>query len=92
MRRMPDPMTGFYEGPPRAERVEVITSVQRRRRWSIRCFQSELGTTIIAPPPIYFHDHAACEAVAGKLTETTTRASRQPVNAILRGQAQQRAD
>ena len=34
MRRMPDPMTGFYEGPPRAERVEVITSVQRRRRWS----------------------------------------------------------
>ena len=27
-------MTGFYEGPPRAERVEVITSVQRRRRWS----------------------------------------------------------
>src|SRR6185503_13657474 len=34
VRRMPDPMTGFYEGPPRAERVEVITSVQRRRRWS----------------------------------------------------------
>src|SRR5918992_3008379 len=31
---MPDPMTDFYEGPPRAERVEVITSVQRRRRWS----------------------------------------------------------
>ena len=31
---MPDPMTGSYEGPPRAERVEVITSVQRRRRWS----------------------------------------------------------
>src|SRR4051812_32733466 len=31
---MPDPMTGFYEGSPRAERVEVITSVQRRRRWS----------------------------------------------------------
>src|SRR6187455_3749767 len=31
---MPDPMTGFYEGPPRAEGVEVITSVQRRRRWS----------------------------------------------------------
>jgi hypothetical protein len=31
---MPDPMTGFYEGPPRAERDEVITSVQRRRRWS----------------------------------------------------------
>ena len=28
--------------------------------WMI--FQSELGTTIIAPPPIYFHDHAACEA------------------------------
>ena len=27
-------MTGFYEGPPRAERAEVITSVQRRRRWS----------------------------------------------------------
>jgi transposase len=27
-------MTGSYEGPPRAERVEVITSVQRRRRWS----------------------------------------------------------
>ena len=22
---MPDPMTGYYEGPPRAERVEVIT-------------------------------------------------------------------
>ena len=32
--RMPDPMTGFYEVPPGAERVEVITSVQRRRRWS----------------------------------------------------------
>jgi transposase len=31
---MPDPMTGSYEGLPRAERVEVITSVQRRRRWS----------------------------------------------------------
>ena len=31
---MPDPMTGSYEGPPRAERVEVITLVQRRRRWS----------------------------------------------------------
>ena len=32
---MPDPMTGPYEGPPsRSERVEVITSVQRRRRWS----------------------------------------------------------
>src|SRR3954463_840652 len=31
---MPDPMTGFYEGPYGAERVEVITSVQRRRRWS----------------------------------------------------------
>src|SRR4029079_3386698 len=31
---MPDPMTAFYEGPPRAEGVEVITSVQRRRRWS----------------------------------------------------------
>ena len=31
---MPDPMTGSFEGPPRAERVEVITSVQRRRRWS----------------------------------------------------------
>src|ERR687893_4789 len=31
---MPDPMTGSYEGPPRAERVEVITSVQRRWRWS----------------------------------------------------------
>ena len=27
-------MTGYYEGLPRAERVEVITSVQRRRRWS----------------------------------------------------------
>ena len=26
-------MTGSYEAPPRAERVEVITSVQRRRRW-----------------------------------------------------------
>jgi hypothetical protein len=25
--------------------------------WMI--FQSELGTTIIAPPPIYFHDRAA---------------------------------
>jgi len=25
-------MTGYYEGLPRAERVEVITSVQRRRR------------------------------------------------------------
>ena len=31
--------------------------------WMI--FQSELGTTIIAPPSIYFHDRAACEAVAG---------------------------
>src|SRR5215208_4486036 len=31
---MPDPMTGFYEGPPGAERVEVIASVQRRRRWT----------------------------------------------------------
>ena len=31
---MPDPMTGYYEGLPRAERVEVITSVHRRRRWS----------------------------------------------------------
>src|SRR4051812_9526041 len=31
---MPDPMTGYYEGLPRAERVDVITSVQRRRRWS----------------------------------------------------------
>src|SRR5829696_1510937 len=31
---MPDPMIGSYEDPPRAERVEVITSVQRRRRWS----------------------------------------------------------
>jgi transposase len=31
---MPDPMTAFYEGPPRAEGVEVITSMQRRRRWS----------------------------------------------------------
>ena len=30
---MPDPMSGSY-APPRAERVEVITSVQRRRRWS----------------------------------------------------------
>src|SRR3954468_3388193 len=30
---MPDPMIGSYEDPPRAERVEVITSVQRRRRW-----------------------------------------------------------
>jgi hypothetical protein len=29
---MPDPMTGYFEGLPRAERVEVITSVQRRRR------------------------------------------------------------
>ena len=28
-------MMGSYEGPPsRPERVEVITSVQRRRRWS----------------------------------------------------------
>src|SRR5215216_5053721 len=32
--RMPDPMIGSYEDRPRAERVEVITSVQRRRRWS----------------------------------------------------------
>ena len=39
--------------------------------WMI--FQSELGTTIIAPPPIYFHDRAACEAVAGKLTETADK-------------------
>jgi transposase len=27
-------MTGSYDDPPRAERVEVITSVQRRRRWT----------------------------------------------------------
>ena len=31
---MPDPMTGYYEGLPRAERVEVITSVQQQHRWS----------------------------------------------------------
>ena len=31
---MTDPMSGSYEGQLRAERVEVITSVQRRRRWS----------------------------------------------------------
>src|SRR4051794_5354910 len=31
---MPDPMIGSYEDRPRAERVEVITSVQQRRRWS----------------------------------------------------------
>ena len=36
-------------------------------------FQSELGTKIIAPPPIYFHDRAACEAVAGKLAETADK-------------------
>jgi hypothetical protein len=39
--------------------------------WMI--FQSELGTKIIAPPPIYFHDRAACEAVAGKLAETADK-------------------
>ena len=27
-------MIGSYEDPPRAERVDAITSVQRRRRWS----------------------------------------------------------
>lgn len=31
---MVHPMTGSYDDPPRAERVEVITSVQRRRRWT----------------------------------------------------------
>jgi len=32
---MPDPTTGSYEDPlPRPERIEVITSLQRRRRWS----------------------------------------------------------
>ena len=31
---MPDDMIGSYEDPLRAERVEVITSAQRRRRWS----------------------------------------------------------
>ena len=36
-------------------------------------FQSELGTKIIAPAPIYFHDRAACEAVAGKLAETADK-------------------
>ena len=30
---MVDPTVSFY-GPSRAERVEVITSVQRRRRWT----------------------------------------------------------
>jgi hypothetical protein len=39
--------------------------------WMI--FQSELGTKIIAPPPIYFQDRAACEAVAGKLAETADK-------------------
>ena len=29
---MPDPMTGSYKDPP--SRVEVITSVHRRRCWS----------------------------------------------------------
>jgi hypothetical protein len=33
--------------------------------WMI--FHGSLGTTIIAPPPIYFHDQPACEAVARKL-------------------------
>ena len=31
---MVHPMTGSHDAPPRPERVEVITSVQRRRRWS----------------------------------------------------------
>lgn len=31
---MPDPVTYTSASPPRAERVEVITSVQRRRRWA----------------------------------------------------------
>ena len=35
--------------------------------WMI--FQGSLGTTIIAPPPVYFHDQAACEAVAKKLVD-----------------------
>jgi hypothetical protein len=39
--------------------------------WMI--FQSELGTTIITPPPIYFHDRAACESVAGKLSESADK-------------------
>jgi len=30
---MTDPMVSFYD-PPRTERVEVITSVQRWRRWT----------------------------------------------------------
>ena len=33
--------------------------------WMI--YQVALGTSIMAPPPIYFHDQAACEAVASKL-------------------------
>ena len=39
--------------------------------WMI--FQSELGTKIIAPTPIYFQDRAACEAVAGRLAETADK-------------------
>ena len=31
---MVHPMTGSYDDLPRPERVEVITSVQRRRRWT----------------------------------------------------------
>jgi hypothetical protein len=33
--------------------------------WMI--FQGSVGTTITAPPPIYFHDQAACEAVVRNL-------------------------
>ena len=32
--------------------------------WMI--YQGSLGTPIVAPPPIYFQDQAACEAVARK--------------------------
>ena len=33
--------------------------------WMI--YQGSLGTPIVAPPPIYFHDQAACEAVVRTL-------------------------
>jgi hypothetical protein len=35
--------------------------------WMI--YQGSVGTTVIAPPPIYFHDQAACTAVAKKLAD-----------------------
>jgi hypothetical protein len=39
--------------------------------WMI--LQSELGHEDYHPPPIYFHDRAACESVAGELAESADK-------------------